>query len=264
MNSKKETRAKYVQIRLDRILEPEGRLRLDIDEDAVEELAKSIDSIGMRQAIEVVVREDKFEIVYGERRVLAHRALGRDKIWAKVVELTKGEIALVRATENIARRDLSPVEEAAAFGDMRDRFGMTAREVAEKVGRSAGNVKRRLDLLRMSKGIQKAVHKGEIKVSVAEEIWRCPDEAHREYLLELAVEHGAKQMVVRQWVQDFVKSERSREGGTDGGGEEVSPMESKTIYGACDICDSAVSLSEMVHLGICKACNKKLRSALDA
>ena len=260
--SKKKKKDSYKEIDLDLIIEPEGRLRMEINEDQIEELAKSIDQLGLRQAIEVVPRDDKFEIVYGERRVLAHRALGRDKIWAKIVELTDDQIALIRATENVARSNLSPIEEAASFQDLRDRFQLTIDQICKKVGRSHGNVKRRLDLLKMGKQIQKAVHSGDITMSVAEELGACPDKGHQNYLLQLAVEHGAKRDVVRQWVNDYRKLKRPDATASGGGAEDHSPMEQKSIYHTCEICDGAVNLSDVTSLLVCKSCHAKVIQAV--
>ena len=259
--SKKKKKDSYKEIDLELIIEPEGRLRMEIDPDQIEQLAKSIDLLGQRQAIEVVPKGEKFEIVYGERRVLAHRALGRDKIWAKVVDLDEDEVAMIRAMENVARSNLSPIEEAAAFQDLRDRFQLSIDQIAKKVGRSHGNVKKRLDLLKMEKCIQVAVHRGDINLSVAQELWVCPDKGHQEYLLELAVEHGAKRNVVRQWVNDYRKLKRSNPDAGAEGGEDHSPMEQKAIYHTCEICDGPVNLDDITSLLVCKTCHGKVIQA---
>lgn len=258
----KKRREEYKEIPLEKVVDPDGRIRLEIDEEEIKDLAHSIEAYGLRQAIEVIKRDDNFEIVYGERRVLAHRSLGLKTIWAKVVDLSKDEILLIRTMENVARSELTPIEEAASFGTLRDEFGMTADKIAKKVGRSIGQVKRRLSLLRMPADMQKAIHKGLIKVSVAEELWACRDEGHRSYLLDLCIEHGAKTGVVRTWVKDYEKSQRQPGSGNERGGDEVSPMETRTNYMACEICDTPVDITKLVHLGICTECNKKLRSAL--
>jgi ParB family chromosome partitioning protein len=252
---------KYQEVDLDKIVEPDGGLRLEINEEDIEELAKSIDALGLRQAIEVIPRGEKFEIVYGERRVIACRRLGKKTIWAKIVNLSNEQVSMIRATENLARSQLSPIEEAACFQDLRDTFGMSIDQICKKVGRSYGNVKKRIDLLKMSKAIQKAVHSGQLKMSVATELWSCQDEGHQEYLLELAVEHGATKDVVRQWVQDHRKMKRANLTAGDKGGEDHTPLEHKSIYHTCEICDGAVSLSDVVSMVVCKDCNKRIKTA---
>lgn len=258
---KRKKKNSYKEILLDQIIEPEGRLRMEIDQDQIDELARSIDQLGLRQAIEVVVRDDKYEIVYGERRVLAHRALGRTKIWAKIVDLSEDQIAFIRASENVARSNLSPIEEAAAFQDLRDRFMLSIDQICKKVGRSYGNVRKRLDLLKMDKSIQRAVHSGKINLSVAQELWGCSDPGHRDYLLEIAVEHGATRNLVRQWVNDHRKMKRENPAASDMAGEDHSPMEARSVYHTCDVCDGAIKIEEVVSLMICKQCNVKIINA---
>ena len=263
MTQKTSVKPKYQEVPISSIVETEGRLRMEIDEEGIEELARSIESLGLRQAIEVVKRGEGYEIVYGERRYLAHKALGRDKIMAKIVELTDDQIALIRAMENTQRLNLSPIEEAASYKDLQDRFSLTNKEVAKKLGINYSTIKRKLDLLKMDRAVQKAVHKKLITMSVAEELWRCPDEGHRNYLLELAVEHGVTRDVLRGWVSDYLAQERSRESARGTGGDDPHPLQGKPIYQACDICNEAVKIEEIKHLGICKGCGRTLRNAME-
>lgn len=261
MASLKTKREQYQEINLEKIIEPGGRLRLEIDQEEIRHLANSIESHGLRQAIEVVKRNDKYEIVYGERRVMAHRVLQKKTIWAKVVDLTKDEISLVRALENIARKNLSPIEEAASFHTLKEEFGNTIDMISKKVGQSQGKIKRRLALLNMSTDIQKAVHQKKISVSVAEELWRCKDDTHRSYLLEMCVEHGVTTAIARTWVNDYEKSLRGTGSGNERGGGDNFVYDEKTIYSSCDICDNPVDISQTLHMSVCKTCHKIVKEA---
>ncbi len=262
MTGLKKKREEYREIDLKLIDEPDGRARMEIDKEDIANLASSIESFGLRQAIEVVKRGDRYEIVYGERRVLAHRHLEQKTIWAKVVKLTKDEVVLVRALENISRKNLSPIEEAVSFAVMRDEFGNPIDRIAKKVGRSPGNVKRRLALLKMPADIQKAVHSKKISVGIAEELWACKDVAHRSYLLELCIEHGVTTIIARKWVKDYEKELRTSGADNEERGRVLEPMENRPIYQPCDICDSAVDIKEISRLGICRACHKNIRNAM--
>jgi len=233
-----------------------------IPDEQIETLANSIQEYGLRQAIEVVKDRSKYQIVYGERRVLAHRKLGLKTIWAKVVVLKKEEIILIRALENVARSELTPIEEAVSFGTLKDEFGFTSEQIAKKVGRTFGNVKRRLDLLRMAPGVQKAVHEGKISVGVAEALWRCRDEAHQEYLLDLSIEHGVTVAVVRGWVEQHEKEKRAKKGDNTGGGGIESTFEPKTTYITCEVCDGGFDVMKMEHMAVCPGCKKEIKNAI--
>lgn len=253
----------YKEVLVEDVIAPEGRQRLEISEEEIVELAETIHEWGLRQAIEVVPRGEKYEIVYGERRWLAHKKLGKEKIWVRIVDLNKQEIILVRAMENISRSNLSAVEEAATFGEMRDEFKLSTEQIAKKVGVRVGTVKRRLDILRMPAEFQKAIHKKLVSNTVAEELWRCPSESHRLYLLDLAIDHGITAAIARTWVDDYNKSQRKSEDVNYKGRGGHHPMEIKPIYQACDICSEAVEINDAVHLGICKICSKKIRDATE-
>lgn len=258
----KKRKGTYKEIAVDDVMPPIGRHRLEIDEEKIAELATSIEAWGLRQAIEVVERDGKYEIVFGERRWRAHIKLGRKMIQAHVVDLIKGEIVLVRATENMARENLTPLEEAAVFSELREEFSLTIDKIAKKVGLTVGRVKRRLDILRMPKEFQQAIHKGQVSHTVGEALWRCPDEGQQKYLLSLAIDHGITTKIARMWVEEYAKKKRSDPEVGSPGGDEYSPMEAKPIYQACDVCEGAVKLEDLGHLQVCKECNKKIRGAL--
>lgn len=262
MTSIKKKREEYREINLTEIIEPDGRARMSIPEEHIETLANSIQEFGLRQAIEVVKSGDKYEIVYGERRVLAHRRLDRKNIWAKVVNLTREEVIIIRALENVARKELSPIEEAVSFQSLKDEFGLTSEKIAKKVGRTFGNVKRRLDLLRMSPGVQKAVHEGKISIGVAEALWRCRDAAHQEYLLDLAIEHGVTVAVVRTWVEQHEKEQRRGKGDNEGGGGIEETFQSRTTYVTCEVCDGGFDVMKMQNLSVCVDCKKQIKNAI--
>ncbi len=258
MTSEKPEEKGFQQIDVEDCIEPKQLARMEINFDVITELASSIQETGALQAIEVVKSGDKFEIVFGHRRWLAHKYLKKEKIWARVVELSNEEILLRRASENISRENLSPVEEGANYLALQADFGMTIDKISRRVGQPPGRVKRMLDIMKMPTSFQKAIHKGKIKPTTAEALWRCSDESHREYLLELAVEHGITTMVATQWVNDHKKTQRhSTDLNTQGGGDDT-PMESKPNYMTCDICKGPEDINDMKQLMLCKDCHKKI------
>ncbi len=258
MNSKAPKKKGFQQIKVSDCIEPEARARMEIDPEEIENLARSIESQGDLQAIEVVERNGKFEIVFGHRRWLAHKLLEKETIWARVVIKTKDEVTLTRATENIARIDLTPVEEGANYQTLKEEFGMTIEKIAKRVGRKASRVKRMLDIVRMPSSFQKAIHKGKISPTVAEALWRCTDESHRDYLLELAVEHGVTATVAAQWVQEHSKDQRQTKDIENRGGGVSSPMEGSPHYMTCDVCHGPEDTSKVKQLILCGECHKKI------
>jgi len=237
---------------------PEESSRLDIDEVAVEELARNIAARGLMHPITLNKQGERYEIIAGDRRFLAHLKLGKTKIMAKAMEVDNKEVLLLRGTENLHRANLSPLEEGRTYKDLIEKAGMTIEEITKETGRSAGIIKRRLDVVKMPETFQRALHKRLISLSVAEELWNCPNEAHREYLLEMACEHGVTKEVARMWVADYKRSTRSTPDAGEGGGLDNSVYENDPIYRPCDLCKAAVEISKAKELRICPGCFKHL------
>jgi len=249
-------------IPMDKIDRPAEGTRLEIPPEEIAELAESIEERGQLQPILVTPRNERFEIVAGERRYLAHEKLGRGKIEAKVVEADAEAVAIDRATENLQRRDLSPFEEGMIYANLRDKMGLTIAQISKKIRKSAGRVERRLDVLRMPEEFQKAVHFGKVSLGVAEELWSCPDQAKRMYFLEMAIEHGITVAVARMWVDEFKKSLRQSNPDIEGGGGPGVAFDTSPIYRACDLCTGPVEYKDLVELRVCPGCGEAIQEAL--
>lgn len=241
---------------------PKEEDRLEISVVKIEELSASIREIGLLSPVLLSRSGERYEIVFGHRRYLACRRLGWEKITAQVVDYTKKQISVARATENIQREDLTPVEEGISYARLIKDLGMKIAEVSAKTGKSAGVIKRRIEILRMPEGFQRALHAGKISVGVAEELWSCADEAHREYLLEMAVEHGITMAVARQWVQDFRKAARQRDLGNEERGQGSEVAFEEKIYRSCDICQGPVELAAVKELRLCGGCYEQIINAM--
>lgn len=227
MAVKEKSQVKMVEMGL--IDEPDGIIRLRIDPEKIDELAESIKAIGQLQPILIRPKDKRYEIVYGHRRFLATQRLGKARILSTVRELDNQTTALMRATENIAREDISPIEEAAIYQDLSETAGLSIDKIASRMGKSASLIKRRMDLLRMPPCLQKAVHNKEIGYSAAEELWSLGDLTDIEYYLGFAVDHGATVEVIRGWVKEKKDERRRSKVDIDGGRGFSSPMEVRPI-----------------------------------
>ncbi len=250
-------------ISIEMVDEPEGSIRLDIEDDAVKTLSDSINALGLLQAILVRPKKDRFEIIYGHRRFLACRLLGMPKIRATVRELTDVQAAMMRATENVERVDISPIEEAAVYKDLLETHKLSLDKIAGMMGKSGSIIKRRLDLLRMPDCLQQAIHLKEIPYSVGEVLWQLQDKTDIEYYLAFAIENGASRSTVVQWVKDCKDKRRQTENTGAGGGGGSSPMESTPQYIACDTCRNAMEIGKETILRVCPICTGVIKQALE-
>lgn len=247
------------EVELTLIDEPDGMSRFEIDYDYIDELAQSIKEVGLLQSILLAIKGKRFEIVAGHCRYLAHRKAGLPTIRAQVKKMTRQEIVIARATENLTRKNLSPLEEAQTYFDLVNTESMSIADIAKKVGKSPGLVKRRMDLLRMQPCLREAVHKKQISISVAEELWPITDIPTLEYYLSFALEGGCTSSVARSWCKDWRDSERRAASGNGEGGQDFAPTEPRPVYVTCDLCTGPMEIGKETVMRICGDCFKTIK-----
>ena len=135
-----------------------------VDAAEVAELAASIRDHGVLQPIVVTRAEDTegYVLIAGERRWLAAKLAGLDRIPAVVKDVTPQGMLELALVENIQRADLNPLEEAAAFQQLMAEFGLTQEQVARRVGRSRPTIANSVRLLGLPDVVQHALARGEI------------------------------------------------------------------------------------------------------
>lgn len=260
MTKKKSSPQKEVDLTL--IDEPDGMVRLEIDHQYIAELAQSIKEIGLLQPILLAKDGARYEIVAGHCRFLAHQKAGILRIKANIQEMTRDEIGIARATENLNRKNLTPIEEAATYKDLVETHSMSISDVAKKMGKSPGLIKRRMDLLKMPPQLQKAVHQKQVSISVAEELWPITDEVQLDYYLSFALDGGCTQAVARSWCKDWRDSKRRQESGTYESGEAPGPYEPRPTFLPCDVCQGPVELGKDKVMRACPECYQLIMQSL--
>ncbi len=151
------------QIPIDRIRRNPHQPRVAFDEEALAELATSIAEHGVIQP--VVVRrgaDGGYELVAGERRLRAARMAGLTEIPAVMRDSTATELLELALVENVQRADLNPIEEASAYRELIDEFGLTHETVARRVGKSRVAISNCLRLLDLAPETRAAIVDGRI------------------------------------------------------------------------------------------------------
>jgi ParB family chromosome partitioning protein len=152
----------------------------------VDELASSIKQKGLLQPIIVRPKKEQFEIVAGNRRYIAFKALGWKKITCHVVELGDKDAYEVSLVENVQRKTLSPLEEAEAFKAYVSDFGWGGvSDLAIRLGRSASYVTKRIKLLNLPSDVLDSISESGITASLAEELSFIKDKAKQSKLAEM-------------------------------------------------------------------------------
>jgi ParB family chromosome partitioning protein len=172
------------------------------DQELLQELADSIKTQGMIQPILVRSFAGAFELIAGERRWRAAQLLGLSEVPAIIREMPDQSVAAVALIENIQRKDLNPLEEAAAFERLCDEFGMTHKSVAESVGRSRASVSNLLRLLELHDEVKVLVDKGEIEMGHARAILGAPKEQQYE-IAKQVVKRGLTVRAVEKMIREL-------------------------------------------------------------
>lgn len=248
------------QIKMELIDRPTDVARLTIDPEAVRELADSIKAEGLHQPIILRPRSGRFEIVAGDRRFLAHQILGREFIPAIVREMDDKTCEITRASENLQRENLTPIEEAKEYERLYEKHGMPIKEIARRLGRSVSTIKGRLDLLLLPEEYQKEVQAGRLSVGVATELATINDEVMRDYYLDYAVRGGCTVRTAKEWVDHWKLTRGTVEYENQEGNLVTIPIESVPTYFTCRCCHGACDVKDSIVLSVCPKCARLIMS----
>ncbi|HFC8928256.1 TPA: ParB/RepB/Spo0J family partition protein [Neisseria meningitidis] len=164
--------------------------RVQIDDEALQELADSIKAQGVIQP--VIVREhglSRYELIAGERRWRAAQIAGLTEIPA-VIKTISDETALAMGLiENLQRENLNPIEEAQGLKRLADEFGLTHETIAQAVGKSRSAISNSLRLLSLPEPVQEMLYQRRLEMGHARALLTLPVVEQLE-LAQQAVKNG--------------------------------------------------------------------------
>ncbi|NNC74141.1 MAG: ParB/RepB/Spo0J family partition protein [Acidimicrobiia bacterium] len=161
------------------------------DDEALEGLAASIREVGVLQPIVVRPDGDRYVLVAGERRLRASKMAGLSEIPAVIRGTGDATTSLTEALiENVQREDLSPLEEAGAYSQLMEDFGLTHDDIAGRVGKSRSTVTNVLRLLQLPASVQGLIDRGELSAGHGKALAALEDEAYCSHIAATAAEEG--------------------------------------------------------------------------
>jgi ParB/RepB/Spo0J family partition protein len=259
------------ELRIDEIIANPNQPRKHFDEEALNELAASIIADGLQEPILVRPKEDKYEIVQGERRYRAHIIAGLETIQAKVKELSDDDAFHLAVIENIQREQLTPIEEAQAFLRYSE-MGYTHEEIAKKVNKSRTFVTTRLRLLKLLPELQEWIARGKITEGHAKQLLAVENalgrlighaKSYESIQVKFIVEHERKTKVsvndVKEWGDSYreyllwsIIGVFNGHGETIVGSYEIASvpfeMTMKRVCDLYDLCISAITMDDAEFL----------------
>jgi len=189
----------------DNLLQP----RTSYDETKLSELISSIKEQGVLQPI--LVREKEgvgLEVVAGERRLRAARALNLEEVPVIVKKVSDQEALVLALVENIQRQELNPIEEAQAFKKLIEDFQFTQDAVAQSVGKDRSTVSNILRLLKLPEEIQKSIFDGAISEGHARALLSVESLSEQKELFDYTVRRGISVRELERLVREGLKPRR--------------------------------------------------------
>lgn len=168
------------------------------DQDALKELAKSIEKSGVFQPI--IVRQpdkgiERYEIIAGERRFRASKLAHKDTIPAIVRDFDDERMMEVAVLENLQREDLTPLEEAQAYQTLMDKLSLTQAQVATRLGKSRPYIANYLRLLGLPNSVKDLLQSKKLSMGQARTLLGLKD---KQKLAALAQRAVSQNLTVRQ------------------------------------------------------------------
>ena len=193
--------------------------RAHFNEETLAELAASITAVGVIQPIVVREVDEGYEILAGERRWRAAKKAGLTKIPAFVRTADDRDSLEVALIENIQRENLNPLEEAAAYRQLTDDFGLTQNQVAKRVGRSRSAVTNTIRLLTLPTTVQELIIDGKLTAGHGRALLTLKGDAARHELAEIILKEGLTVREAERRAATTRKTDGESESSTSKGGE---------------------------------------------
>ena len=252
------------QIPIGAIDEPEIAMRDAMSDEGLDELARSMQTLGLLQAIGVLPVGNRYRVIYGHRRFLAAQRLNWTSIEAKIFPPDTNLEEAAKSAENDEREQVNPGSQALYYHELLEkRCGGDVDRLAELTRKNRSFVEGRLELLRDAEVLD-AVRGERINLSVARELLKIKDDAYRRTYLDAAVRGGANANVVRQWRIDhdrFKALQTSPDAGGDTTDAAPAPVQPVASIMRCDYCGSDDTPQDMELIYRHRGCSQTLMRA---
>lgn len=234
-------------------------LRLEQEDEAINELAASIRRVGLIVPLVVYVDGDEFHLIAGHRRLHASIRAGLEKVPCCVRDYKEAARTEVSFAENLFRKDLTPIETAAGIKDTLDQGVMDVPGMAAALHRSEHWVHEQVALLTWPADVLEAIHGGWLSVSAGHNIALIDDENYRVFLLRNAHENGATARTTAAWLQAWRSMAPPEEALSRGPGPGGSPPQPALPQAPCICCGDVKRTDAMSMVLICSRCIRTIR-----
>jgi len=185
--------------------------RTNYDDTKLADLKASIKEKGVLQPILVRSSGDKYEVIAGERRLRAAKALNFKEVPSIIKEVSDQEALVIALVENIQREELNPIEEAEAYKRLIEEFQFTHDSVAQSVGKDRSTVSNLLRLLRLPDEIKQSVYAGSLSVGHARALLSVEPQTKQKKLFDKTLKKGLSVRELENLIKAQEKTQSQRD-----------------------------------------------------
>lgn len=182
--------------------------RRSFDEDALSELMVSIAQVGLIQPLTVRRNGDAYELISGERRLRACRALGMTEVPCILTESSEESSAYMALVENIQRSDLHYLDEAESYHNLLHTYGLSQDQLATRLGKSASFLSNKLRLLRLSKAMRQRIRDAKLSERHARALLQLSDEESQWRALDAVIKGDLNVKQTEQMIARMKEKEK--------------------------------------------------------
>lgn len=185
--------------------------RTEFDEEKLEELAESIKNYGVLQPLLVTKKNERYEIIAGERRFRAAKMAGLTKVPVVLGDYSRQQSMEIQLIENIQRADLNPIEEAKAYQKLIKEFGLRQEDLAQRVSKNRATITNSMRLLKLDDEVQEMLASGEISSGHARALLAIKDKEAQRALAKKIAGNGLSVRQVEKLVKKMTEKKEEAE-----------------------------------------------------
>jgi len=201
-------REKVIRVRIDLLQPNPYQPRKDFPEDKIGELTQSIKTYGLLHPIIVRRQGRAYQIVAGERRVLACRSLGWKTIPAIVKDLSDSAVAAMALIENLQREDLNYLDEAAGYARLIQTFNLTQEVLAQRLGKSQSTIANKMRLLKLPDEVKELLIKEQLTERHARALLKLNSAEQQKMMIREIIHQGFTVSETEKKIEQLIKGEK--------------------------------------------------------